>query len=121
MTDLTSIRNLREVGNALSNLRPKAVWGVIGNELTWVDDLQTEPPISEIQTEVTRLEEVEPIRLLRQKRNALLASTDWRDLPSYAGTKQAEWRVYRQALRDITSGLDTADKVTAATFPSQPS
>ena len=58
---------------------------------------------------------------IRSERNALLASTDWRDLPSYAGTKQAEWRVYRQALRDITVGLDTVEKVKAATFPTQPS
>ena len=58
---------------------------------------------------------------LREQRNALLAATDWRDLPSYAGTKQAEWRVYRQALRDITVGLDTVEKVNAATFPTQPS
>ena len=58
---------------------------------------------------------------LRLQRNVLLASSDWRDLPSYAGPKQAEWRVYRQALRDMTSGLDTADKVKAATFPTEPS
>ena len=58
---------------------------------------------------------------LRGQRNALLAATDWRDLPSYAGTKQAEWRLYRQALRDITVGLDTVEKVNAATFPTQPS
>ena len=58
---------------------------------------------------------------LREQRNALLAATDWRDLPSYAGTKQAEWRVYRQALRDITVGLDTVEKANAATFPTQPS
>ena len=58
---------------------------------------------------------------LRSKRNRLLTSSDWRDLPSYAGPKQAEWRVYRQSLRDMTSGLDTVEKVNAATFPSQPS
>jgi len=63
----------------------------------------------------------EPMRLLREKRDALLASSDWRDLPSYAGTKQAEWRVYRQSLRDMTSGLDTVEKVKAATFPTEPS
>jgi len=63
----------------------------------------------------------EPMRLLREKRDALLASSDWRDLPSYAGTKQAEWRVYRQSLRDMTSGLDTVEKVNAATFPTKPS
>ena len=62
-----------------------------------------------------------PLQELREKRNRLLAATDWRDLPSYAGTKQAEWRVYRQALRDITVGLDTVEKVNAATFPTQPS
>ena len=58
---------------------------------------------------------------LREKRNVLLAETDWRDLPSYAGPKQAEWRVYRQSLRDMTSGLDTVEKVNAATFPTEPS
>tara|TARA_R110002110_G_scaffold365920_1_gene575911 strand:+ start:263 stop:577 length:315 start_codon:yes stop_codon:yes gene_type:complete len=58
---------------------------------------------------------------LREKRNQLLASSDWRDLPSYAGPKQAEWRVYRQSLRDMTSGLDTVEKVKAATFPTEPS
>ena len=44
---------------------------------------------------------VEDLRVLR---NAALAESDWRDLPSYAGTDQAEWRTYRQALRDITEG-----------------
>ena len=58
---------------------------------------------------------------LREERTRLLASSDWRDLPSYAGTKQAEWRTYRQSLRDMTSGLDTVDKVKAVTFPTQPS
>ena len=61
-----------------------------------------------------------PIQDLRKKRNALLAFTDWRDLPSYAGSKQAEWRVYRQALRDITAGLDTVDKVNAVIWPTKP-
>ena len=57
---------------------------------------------------------------LRQKRNALLAATDWRDLPSYAGTKQAKWRTYRQALRDLPSGLDTEEKVKNVTWPTKP-
>jgi len=63
----------------------------------------------------------EPLRLLRVERDQLLASSDWRDLPSYAGTKQAEWRVYRQFLRDITVGLDTVEKVNAVTWPTKPS
>ena len=76
---------------------------------------------NEAKTVLAELIAAEPIRLLREQRNRLLASTDWRDLPSYAGTKQAEWRVYRQSLRDITVGLDTEEKVNAATFPTQPS
>jgi len=42
-------------------------------------------------------------RLLRQERTRLLQESDWRDLPSYPGTDQAEWRTYRQALRDLTN------------------
>ena len=57
MTDISNISSIDHVGEALSNLRPKAQWGIKVNELTWKDDVQTEPLISEIQTEVTRLEE----------------------------------------------------------------
>ena len=76
---------------------------------------------AKVLTKLAELIAAYPLQELREKRNALLAATDWRDLPSYAGTRQAEWRVYRQALRDITVGLDTVEKVKAATFPTQPS
>ena len=84
-------------------------------------DGQTPPSESAINAKLAELIAAYPLQELREKRNRLLAATDWRDLPSYAGTKQAEWRVYRQALRDITAGLDTVEKVKAATFPTQPS
>jgi len=57
---------------------------------------------------------------LRTERDTLLASTDWRDLPSYAGTRQAEWRVYRQALRDLPKGLTTEELVKNVTWPTKP-
>jgi len=44
-----------------------------------------------------------PEELLRKIRNKMLLKTDWYDLPSYTGTDQAEWRTYRQALRDLTN------------------
>ena len=94
-------------------------WGP-DNNLKYPDGV-TPPSESAINAKLAELKAAEPIRLLREKRNRLLAATDWRDLPSYAGTKQAEWRLYRQALRDITVGLDTVEKVNAATFPTQPS
>ena len=82
---------------------------------------ESDPTKEQIQAKVAELIAAYPLQELRSERNALLAATDWRDLPSYAGTKQAEWRVYRQSLRDITVGLDTVEKVNAATFPPQPS
>ena len=57
---------------------------------------------------------------LRTERDTLLASTDWRDLPSYAGTRQAQWRVYRQALRDLPKGLTTEELVKNVTWPTKP-
>jgi hypothetical protein len=78
------------------------------------------PTWEQVHAKFVELQAAEPIRLLRIDRDKLLASSDWRDLPSYAGTKQAEWRTYRQALRDITAGLDTVDKVNAVTWPEKP-
>jgi hypothetical protein len=61
----------------------------------------------------------EPMRLLRDKRDALLASSDW--WASSDLVMSDERKAYRQALRDITVGLDTVDKVNAVIFPTQPS
>ena len=60
---------------------------------------------------------------LRLHRNLQLQQSDWSVLADTALTdeKAAEWRTYRQALRDLPSGLDTEEKVKAATFPTQPS
>lgn len=56
---------------------------------------------------------------LRQKRNALLAETDW--TANSDVTMSEAMATYRQALRDITSGLDTLEKVEAKEFPTKPS
>lgn len=61
------------------------------------------PSKIEIDTKIQELEAAEPLRLLRIERTRLLQESDWRDLPSYPGTDQAEWRTYRQALRDLTN------------------
>ena len=59
---------------------------------------------------------------LRQKRNALIASSDWTvlsDSPLSAELKTA-WLEYRQDLRDITEGVNTVAKVKAVVFPDKP-
>jgi len=56
---------------------------------------------------------------LRQKRNHLLKETDWTSNSDV--TMSSAMTTYRQALRDITNGLDTVEKVNAKQFPTKPS
>jgi len=56
---------------------------------------------------------------LRNKRNSLLHETDW--MANSDVTISDEWKTYRQALRDLPSGLDTVAKVNAKEFPTKPS
>ena len=55
---------------------------------------------------------------LREKRNNLLAETDYLALSDQ--TMTAEMTTYRQALRDITNGLTTVADVEAVVFPEKP-
>ena len=78
----------------------------------------------EINTKIQELRAAEPMRLLREERNRRLTETDWRDLPSYPGTDQDDWRTYRQALRDLPSNsepqLDEQGNLTNVTWPTKP-
>ena len=56
---------------------------------------------------------------LREKRNRLLAQTDW--MANSDVTMSNDWITYRQQLRDLPSGLDTVEKVEAKEFPTKPS
>ena len=62
------------------------------------------------------LEDAEPMRLLRVKRDSLLAETDW--MASSDLTISDAWKKYRQDLRDITK---TATSLDDAKFPTKPS
>ena len=42
--------------DALQSLKPKAEWTLRGDELEWLDAVQTEPTQSEIDTEIARLQ-----------------------------------------------------------------
>ena len=55
---------------------------------------------------------------LRQRRNQLLAETDYLALSD--NTLSAEMTTYRQELRDITNGLTTVEDVNAVVFPTKP-
>ena len=55
---------------------------------------------------------------LRQRRNRLLAATDFYALSDV--TMSDDMTTYRQALRDLPAGKDTVDKVNNATWPTKP-
>jgi hypothetical protein len=55
---------------------------------------------------------------LRNKRNMLLAETDFYALSDV--TMSDEMKKYRQDLRDLPNGLDTVEKVANVTWPSKP-
>ena len=55
---------------------------------------------------------------LRQRRNQLLAETDFYALSDVTMTE--DMTTYRQALRDLPDGLDTVEKVNNKVYPTKP-
>ena len=70
---------------------------------------------SQVSAKLTELQNAEPMRLLREERNRLLAETDW--WASSDLTMTTEQTTYRQALRDITKTATSLDDVT---WPEKP-
>ena len=112
--------------DALMSLVPTAEYLLKPDEtLVWLDGSITEPTSTAIDTEVTRLTNAEPMRLLRVERDRLLATTDWR--ASSDLTLADAWKTYRQALRDLpASASPTVDSdgnlnMSSVTFPTEPS
>ena len=102
---------------ALYSLRPGAEWAMQGEEetLQWLDTEQTEPTAQEIADEIARLQADEPWQELRERRNLLLAQTDYLALSDVTLTE--DMRTYRQALRDLPA--NTTDPANP-TWPTKP-
>lgn len=100
------------VADAILQLCPNASF-IVGNEsvneIIWRSSDVTQPTSSEITAKLNELKAAEPLRLLREKRNQLLAETDW--WSSSDLTMTAEQTAYRQSLRDITNTYTSLDDV----------
>ena len=116
-------------GYALKSLKPGAQWAWNGDEysgLTWLDS-GTPPSESEIDAEVTRLNNLEPMRLLREERFRLLSECDWTQGADVTNSIKTAWQTYRQALRDLPASsspkLDSNYDLdlTSVTWPTKPS
>ena len=98
-------------GDAVSALRPNATWTIIDDKLIWQDTDQTAPTDSEIQTKIDELTAAEPLNEVRRVRNAKLAETDWTQNRDVTLSNDADWKTYRQALRDITKDYKSLEDV----------
>ena len=112
---------------ALVSLKPTSKYSWYGTEysgLNWISS-DTKPTESEIDAEVTRLNNAEPMKLLRDERYKRLAACDWR--ASSDLTLADTWKTYRQALRDLPASaspsLDSNGDLdlTSVTWPTEPS
>ena len=112
---------------AVKSLKPNSEWSWGSydyNDLQWHSS-DTKPTESEIDAEVTRLNNAEPMRLLRVERDRLLTACDWR--ASSDLTLSTAWKTYRQSLRDLPASASpklAAEgnlDISSVTFPTEPS
>ena len=116
---------------ALLSLKPNTEWTWVGTDysgLQWLDS-STKPTESEIDAEVTRLTNTEPMRLLRVERDRRLSACDWVSAKATdtGVAVTTAWKTYRQALRDLpASASPSLDSngyldMTSVTWPTEPS
>ena len=116
---------------ALLSLKPNTEWTWVGTDysgLQWLDS-STKPTESEIDAEVTRLTNTEPMRLLRVERDRRLSACDWVSVKATdtGVAVTTAWKTYRQALRDLPASaspsLDSNGDLdlTSVTWPTEPS
>jgi len=116
--------------DALNSLKPNQ-FSWIGFEysgLNWLGS-GTAPTLTEIDAEVTRLDNAEPMRLLRIERDRRLSACDWVSAKATdtGVAVTTAWKTYRQSLRDLpASASPSLDSnydlnLTSVTWPTEPS
>jgi len=125
---------------AIQSLKPNASFGMRGvkpdatvseqyNAVIWQDESQTKPTEDEVTVKVTALNNEEPARLVRIKRDKLLTESDWTQTRDNVRLNDSAWINYRQELRDITKSASFSPKLndngtldeSSVTWPLKPS
>ena len=66
-------------------------------------------------------ERLYPLHKIREKRNKLLAESDWTQVGDAVLENKEEWKTYRQALRDLPSQVEPKlNEDMDALFPTKP-
>ena len=87
---------------ALQSLKPAAQWVLRGDDLEWLDEVQTEPTALQISNEVTRLQAVYDGQAYARARKA-----------KYDLLNQDEMR-YEDVKKTTTTWVDAIDTIKAA-------
>ena len=121
--DCDTCRSQIPINVAILSLDPDAKFTTFdeldgkGEQIIWDESNSNSCPTDEaIAAEQARLLALEPIRMLRKNRNALLAETDW--MANSDVTMSDAWKTYRQALRDMPA---TESDPSNPTWPTKPS
>ena len=105
---------------AILKINPNAEVTVRGNDINNIEWHNGTTPISksDIEAQFPAVELDNAMSTLRAKRNKLLQDTDFYGMSD--NTMSSEMATYRQALRDITSGITTVEQANAVVFPTKP-
>ncbi len=109
---------------AILKINPNAEVTVRGNDINNIEwhNGTTPIPKADIEAQFTAVEFDTAMEDLRTKRNRLLAESDYIvTMNLEAGTEiPANWKTYRQNLRDITNEITTVEEANAVVFPTKP-
>ena len=108
-----------DISFAITTLQPNCKFTCNGNDINQVVFYSDNPPSKEeILAKAQELENEAPMRALREKRDRLLAETDWWVLPDVNVTPAQ--LTYRQALRDLPETAAALADPSTVVFPARP-
>ena len=114
-----------DIIKAILKINPTAQVSVNADDINQITWLNGTPPIpkEQILAIIPQVELDMALDNLRAKRNKLLADSDYIVLAdsNFTPAKKSEWMTYRTALRNLTQGLDTIEKVNNVAYPLKPS
>ena len=108
---------------AIQLIKPDANCSVSGddiNNIRWYDGNPQNITTAQIESKLPEVDLKIALKELREKRNRLLAESDWTVLPDSPIADKTAWQTYRTELRDLTNGLTTVEQVESVTWPTKP-
>tara|TARA_B000000477_G_scaffold65481_1_gene54890 strand:- start:344 stop:727 length:384 start_codon:yes stop_codon:yes gene_type:complete len=93
--------------------------------VSFKNDLSSNPTQEQFTAKYNEIYALKPFQELREKRNQLLAETDWTQNRDVILADDEAWKTYRQALRDLPSvsvdaAYDVAGNLINVVYPTKP-